>query len=191
MEDKAAFRKNALKMRSSLFSSAAEKEQADRQISEHFTALPVLKDIRTVLCYVSYRAETDTAGIIEKLLSDNYTVAVPRCRAHGQMDFFRIRSLSELKPSSLGIPEPEFREENRVTVFTDTLCVVPGTAFDRKGNRTGYGGGYYDRFLAAEKNIITAGLCYHSLLFDEVPSEPHDECVDYIITEKGIIKINE
>ena len=70
------------------------------------------------------------------------------------------------------------------------LCIVPGTAFDLKGNRTGYGGGYYDRFLSREKDVTPAGICYSPLIFDTVPSEPHDISVDYIITEKGIININ-
>lgn len=188
--DKSEFRKISLKKRAELFSDASEKEQADIRIYNNILTSDILKGIKQVLVYVSYRHETDTLRLIDYLLSENVRVAVPRCRKEGMMDFFVMNSLSELKPSAMGIPEPEYTESSMVRDFSDTLCIVPGTAFDLKGNRTGYGGGYYDRFISAEKDIITAGLCYHSLVYDEVPSEPHDQSVDYIITEKGIININ-
>lgn len=189
--DKISFRKNALKKRSELFATAAEKEEADRLIFSNLMKSGILRNIRTVLTYVSYRHEADTLKIISGLLSEEMSIAVPKCGKNGAMDFFRINSMDELKPSSMGIPEPEYSTDRLVTDFSGALCIVPGTAFDRKGNRTGYGGGYYDRFLSAEKDILTAGLCYQALLYDEVPSEPHDERVDYIITEKGFIRINE
>lgn len=188
--DKSVFRKMASGRRASLFSSPEEKAAADSGIFKNFTDSGLLNNIRMVLTYVSYRDEADTFKIMEYLLASGKEVAVPRCRKHGQMDFFKIKSMSELKPSSLGIPEPDYDENFLVNDFSDTLCIVPGIAFDLRGNRTGYGGGYYDRFLSAEKDIITAGLCYHSLVYDAVPSEPHDMSVDHIITEKGLIKIN-
>lgn len=189
--DKKEFRKAALKKRSELFCSASEKEAADSRIFDNLVSSGILKGIRCVLTYVSYRSEADTLKLINYLLSSGVRVAVPLCGKNGQMSFYSISSLSELELSEKGIPEPSEERAEKVMDFTDTLCIVPGTAFDRKGNRTGYGGGYYDRFIAAETEIITAGLCYHSLLYDEVPSEPHDKSVDYIITEKGFIKINE
>lgn len=188
--DKVSFRKMASGKRSSLFSAKEEKASSDMKIYENFINSGLLKNIRMVLTYVSVNDEADTIKIIEYLLSSGFRVAVPRCRKHGQMDFFEIGSIAELKPSSMGIPEPEYDEKYMIKDFSDTLCIVPGMAFDMSGNRTGYGGGYYDRFLAAETEIITAGLCYHSLIYDAVPSEPHDKRVDHIITEKGLIRIN-
>ncbi len=189
--DKQQFRKAALKKRSGLFESASDKQLADSLIFENILKSGILNDIRCVLTYVSCKGEADTLKLIDWILSEGKEAGVPRCGKSGHMDFFRIKSRSDLRLSSIGIPEPEYDERNLIRDFSETLCIVPGTAFDMKGNRTGYGGGYYDRFISAEKEILTAGLCYHSLLFDEVPSEPHDECVDYIITEKGFFKINE
>ena len=190
MTDKLLFRKQALKMRSELFSSAEEKKAADSKIFENLKSSGLIGKAELVLTYVSYRDEADTLKLIEYLLEEGITVAVPRCRKQGQMDFFTIKSLGDLKPSSMGIPEPEYDERNLVRDFTGALCIVPGTAFDLKGNRTGYGGGYYDRFLSSEKDVTPAGICYSPLIFDSVPSEAHDISVDYIITEKGIININ-
>ena len=190
MTDKLLFRKQALKMRSELFLSSEEKKEADLRIFENLKASGLTGKAELVLTYVSYRDETDTLKLIEYLLAEGKTVAVPRCRKQGQMDFFKIKSLGDLKPSSMGIPEPEYDERHLVRDFSGALCIVPGTAFDLKGNRTGYGGGYYDRFLSREKDVTPAGICYSPLIFDVVPSEPHDISVDYIITEKGIIDIN-
>ena len=188
--DKLLFRKQALKKRSGLFSSAEEKKKADMKIFENLITSCLTEKAELVLTYVSYRDEADTLKLIEYLLAEGISVAVPRCRKQGQMDFFTIKSFDDLNPSFMGIPEPEYSESTLVHDFTGALCIVPGTAFDLKGNRTGYGGGYYDRFLSREKDIVTAGICYSPLIFDEVPSEPHDISVDYIITEKGIININ-
>ena len=188
--DKLLFRKQALKKRSGLFSSAEEKKEADMKIFENLITSCLTEKAELVLTYVSYRDEADTLKLIEYLLTEGISVAVPRCRKQGQMDFFLIKSFDDLKPSFMGIPEPEYDVTRLVRDFTGALCIVPGTAFDLKGNRTGYGGGYYDRVLSREKDIVTAGICYSPLIFDEVPSEPHDISVDYIITEKGIININ-
>lgn len=190
MNDKLLFRKQALKKRSELFESAEKKKEADLKILENLKASGLIEKAELVLVYVSYRDEADTLELIKYLLLKGIKVAVPRCRKQGQMDFFTIENLGELKPSSMGIPEPEYDEKRLVRDFTGALCIVPGTAFDLKGMRTGYGGGYYDRFLSREKNITSAGICYDLLIYDEVPSEPHDISVDHIITEKGLIDIN-
>ena len=190
MNDKLLFRKQALKTRSGLFQTLEEKKEADRKIFENLIGSGLIGKADLVLTYVSYRDETDTLKLLEYLLAEGKATAVPRCRKQGQMDFFLIKSFDDLKPSFMGIPEPEYDVTRLVHDFTGALCIVPGTAFDLKGNRTGYGGGYYDRFLSREKDVTPAGICYSPLVFDTVPSEPHDISVDYIITEKGIININ-
>ena len=188
--DKQSFRKTASERRASLFVSDSEKSAADTLICKHVFRWEFLKNKKNNISYVSFAHEADTLQIIEKLLIRSYTVAVPKCKSQGRMDFYRIKSLSDLTPSKWGIPEPEESEETLFTDFSDAVCIVPGMAFDLSGNRTGYGGGFYDRFLAAAKGITSVGICYDSLIYESVPTEPHDISVDYIITEKGIMKIN-
>jgi 5-formyltetrahydrofolate cyclo-ligase len=66
--------------------------------------------------------------------------------------------------------------------------LVPGVAFDKRGYRVGYGGGYYDRFFnKLEKSVIKIGLCYEMQILTEVPTDNYDIPIDYIITEKGLI----
>ena len=121
MTDKLLFRKQALKMRSELFPSAEEKKAADLKIFENLKASGLIGKAELVLTYVSYRDETDTLKLIEYLLGKGKTVAVPRCRMQGQMDFFTIKDLSDLKPSSMGIPEPEY-DERYLVVILPVLC---------------------------------------------------------------------
>ena len=67
--------------------------------------------------------------------------------------------------------------------------LIPGLAFDRDGNRLGYGGGFYDRYLGEHKEIIGAALSYDFQLVDRLPAENHDRPVDYIVTPGEIMKI--
>ena len=92
-------------------------------------------------------------------------------------------------------PEPAVEESRRVTLRDIDLVVIPGTGFDVKGNRLGYGGGYYDRLLSYEatqmsraEHIPTVALAFEEQIGDEIPAEPHDIKVDIIITDKRIIR---
>ncbi len=188
--NKSEFRKEALLKRNGLFHSSDEKKISDDLILNYFLNSTILDTTQKVLTYVSFRSEVDTIGLINYVLDRKLILAVPRCGTFGKMDFFRIDSLNDLIPSRYGIPEPADNPLRCITEFENTVCIVPGLAFDISGKRMGYGGGYYDRFLSAHPEIITVGLCYNLLLSESVPSESHDISVDYIITEKGLIKIN-
>lgn len=188
--DKNEFRKNAKFRRAELFSSEIKKIEADSNIFNYFLKFDKLRDLNTFLIYVSTENEVGTKLLIKYLLSENKVVAVPVCKNKGIMHFIKINSIEDLTESFYGIPEPVLDEDKMITEFKNAVCIVPGVSFDRTGKRIGYGGGYYDRFLEKADNILTIGLCYESMLCDFVPSEPHDKSVDYIITEKGIIKIH-
>ncbi|MDC0620042.1 5-formyltetrahydrofolate cyclo-ligase [Candidatus Pelagibacter ubique] len=96
-------------------------------------------------------------------------------------------SFSEpLKINKYGIPEPEAKN----IVYPDVL-LIPLVAFDKNLNRLGYGGGYYDRLiekLSKKKNIIKIGLAFSIQEIDKVPTNMYDQKLDYIVTNKNIIK---
>ncbi|MBP1564456.1 MAG: 5-formyltetrahydrofolate cyclo-ligase [Oscillospiraceae bacterium] len=190
MDSKSILRKQYKLRRASLFVSDADKKKADDAIKEYFISLKKSHNISVFLVYVSFRDEVDTKELIEYLLSSGGKVAVPRCYDNGRMEFFVISSLENLRTSAYGILEPEDDERFRVTDFENSLCIVPGLAFDSSGMRIGYGGGYYDRFLEKHENMISVGFCYDSLIEKSVLTEKHDRKVDYIITEKGIMRTN-
>jgi 5-formyltetrahydrofolate cyclo-ligase len=99
------------------------------------------------------------------------------------MTFHTVQAESDFSPDDFGIPAP--REELPAAEATArTLCVLPGLAAGRDGSRLGYGGGFYDRFLATFAGITVFPI-YDFLLFDTLPTEPFDRPVDILIAEKG------
>ncbi len=102
------------------------------------------------------------------------------------MDFYSWSFSEPLKINKYGIPEPESKN----IVYPDVL-LIPLVAFDKNLNRLGYGGGYYDRLiekLSKKKNIIKIGLAFSVQEIDKVPINMHDQKLDYIVTNKNIIK---
>ncbi len=67
---------------------------------------------------------------------------------------------------------------------------MPGTVFDKEGNRIGYGGGFYDRFLASHPYIIKTALAYEAVITDKLPIGEHDIAVNYIVTEERTVLCN-
>ena len=100
-------------------------------------------------------------------------------------DMYFTKYSTNLVKGMYGIAEPEVKVSE--TIKANAIAFIPGLAFDTKFNRMGRGKGYYDKILK-DKNIIKVGVIHSSLLFDEIPSEEHDVKMDYILTEKGIIK---
>jgi len=103
-----------------------------------------------ILVYVSAGTEIDTADIIGHSFENGKRVAVPHCR-NGKMDFYEIHSTDELVKRQFGIPTVDITDRKPVFLTDKTLCIVPALCVDLNGNRIGYGGGYYDRFLSINK----------------------------------------
>lgn len=170
--------------------SLSDKDNKDRKICERLLNSDLYKKAQTLFCYAALNDEINTDSIIEKALKDGKKVALPCCTdLSGNMDFYYIKSLSELTPGAFGIREPDPRVCEKVKSFTDSICLVPALAFDKSGYRLGYGKGYYDRFIK-KFIIISVGLCYNEFLRETLPAEDHDEAVDYIATESEIFCLN-
>ena len=101
----------------------------------------------------------------------------------------RVTALSQLVPGAYGLPEPG-RDCPEIAPEAIDVVLVPGTAFDAGGGRMGYGGGYYDRFLSANR-CTAAALAYECQVIRRVPTEAHDVPMDYIITPAGILTCDE
>lgn len=185
------FRKKVLEERNKKYTDGLKKSECDKKIFDLFFSSELYKNSNLFLVYVSFGSEADTRNIINKIIGDKKRVAVPKCTGKGIMTFIEIKSLDELIPGKYGIPEPEYNDTARIDNYSGAVCLTPGAAFDIAGKRIGYGGGYYDRYLSVRPDILRAGICYSEFLFDAVPSEQHDISVSYIITEKGITKVNE
>lgn len=167
---------------------------------------PLFQSAREIYCYASFRGEVETGRLMEEAWKSGKRVALPRVRDKGQMDFYYIDSLLELSCGYQGILEPA-KDTSRIALpgakrpsgkagrrnnaqadsakSAETLIILPGAAFDREGNRLGYGKGFYDRYLRAHPGCGRIGLAYSVQCMEKIPADPHDFCVEAVITEKG------
>ncbi len=183
---KKRLRKRVLAVRMGL--DRSQVEVSGQAILERVLGLEAYRRAKLVHTYVSSKEnEVDTRALICTCLAQGKRVAVPvvmpgaKAMAHALID-----GLDQLVVGSYGLAQPDPAEivwlpaEARID-----LVVVPGLAFDRRGQRIGWGGGYYDRFLA-QVQTVKIGLCYDELVLDCIPGEPHDVPVDVVVAETAI-----
>ena len=171
--------------------SPQTKALLDSGVFDRIIRLRQYRNAKIVITYVSKDIEVDTLKLIEKAIDDGKTVAVPKCvKGTRNIDFYCIHSLDMLEKSTFGVMEPKTEQCQKLTDFSDSVCIVPGMSFDVKGFRLGYGKGYYDRFLA-EYSGTTVGICYASCVrWKDLPRNKHDKPVDLIVTENYIRRTN-
>ena len=162
------------------------KARLDKALTARVLGLEGYKSCRTLFIFVSSPIECDTSQIISDALQSGKQVAVPRCAdKSGKMDFYYIKSTSDLSRGTFSLMEPDPEKCEKVTDFSTGLCIVPGLCFDLEGYRVGFGKGYYDRFLDAFGGV-TAGICYSKYTEKQLPRGTHDRHTDILVTEKFI-----
>ncbi len=148
------------------------------QLGQLLRQTQLYQQARTIYGYLSFNQEVRTVPILEQALRDGKQVAVPR--VYGQeMKFHLLEDLSLAAPGYFGIPEPP--ETAPIAQDETALVLMPGLAFDRQGHRVGYGGGFYDRFLAAEPRHPTLALCYDFQVFPTLETQAHDIPADLVL----------
>ncbi len=166
--------------------SPDEKEILDSKMRENFLESDIYRKAKIVLTFISVGNEPDTRELLRRIWHDGKTAAVPKCLPEHKMSFYAVKSFDDCRDGAYGIPEPEdFCVEADVT-GENVICLVPGLAFDRKGMRIGYGGGYYDRFLKNHPNVCAMGYCTEMCIIEKVPIEDTDIGVQGLITEKTV-----
>lgn len=179
--DKQDIRRKILEQRKQL--NFELKKNLDKAICERLEIFESFKIAHTIFAYISHLNEVDTRPCIEPHLLEK-TFVLPSTKGE-HIQLVRLRSFDELKVGEFGIYEPA--DPTAVHAHEDIqLAIIPGVAFDLNGNRVGYGGGYFDRFLK-KINCTTIALAYEFQIVDQVPTEPYDVPVDYIVTERRII----
>ena len=128
--------------------------------------------------YLPYNQEVRTVAMLEQAIRDGKRVAVPKCYGE-EMRFIWMDDLSQVEKGYAGIPEPV--ADGPVADDETALVLMPGLAFDPQGHRIGYGGGFYDRFLAAEPGHPTLALCYDFQMLPHLETEEFDIPVDAVI----------
>lgn len=189
-----------------LRNSLTEKERERRcvRIREQLVLCEMWKQAESVLTYVSYGTEVSTRELIGLALLEGKRVFCPRVEGK-KIEFYRILSENDLTPGFRGILEPDGKterferkgqEETHATLrqrasdgalpekSPKALLLAPGTVFDRKGNRMGYGGGYYDRYLGQfpeNTRPYCVGLCFSCQLAERIAVQKHDIRMDMVI----------
>lgn len=160
------------------------RRKSDRAIARRLLAMPEYQAADTVFCFVGTSREIDTRPILEAALEAGKQLCVPLCTAPGQMEPRQITALNQLAPGSFGIPEPS-ADALLFPVDAIDFAVLPCVTCNHAGQRVGHGGGYYDRFLSRYRGG-TVLLCRELLIRQEIPVEPHDYPVPWVLTERGL-----
>ena len=184
-ETKEEIREKYRKIRAQIPSET--RKHADSQIAERLFNRPEYRDARIIYCYMSFKDEADTASIIDESVRLGKQVALPRVSGKRKMEFFFISGQKDLVTGFMGIKEPAGYCLEASAPSEDALVLLPGLAFDRSGARLGYGGGFYDTYLAKHAGCKKAALAYSAQIAPEIPTEPVDVKTDMIITEKELI----
>lgn len=177
--DKRALRREIGAMKRAL--SAEEIARRSAILAQRLCDTDLYREANALYAYLAFNQEVRTIPIIERAWADGKRVAVPKVVGDA-MVFIWIDRLDAVAPAgAFGIPEPV--ADGPIADDEAALMLMPGIAFDARGHRVGYGGGYYDRYLAAHPNHPTLALCYDFQLLEHIDPDPHDLPVDRVITD--------
>jgi 5-formyltetrahydrofolate cyclo-ligase len=182
---KEKIRKQVLDARSQL--TPEQRRAKSAEIEAKLFRLPEYRAASVVLFYASFRSEVETHHMIRRALAEGKRVVLPRVKGK-ELELFEIKSFDkDVLPGAWGIPEPD---SSRQAELKDLgLIVVPGAAFDEKGNRIGYGAGFYDKLLPLYTGR-TAALAFELQIVPDAPADLHDIPMQKIVTEKRIIDVH-
>ncbi len=143
------------------------------------------------LFFISFRSEIYTHDLIKDRLTEGLIVLVPKSIVtEHRLEIYRIQDWEQdLVTGAYGILEPRTETTERIQdpAVIDSV-LVPGSVFDRRCGRYGYGGGFYDRFLSGEAlNAVRIGLAFHFQIMDHIPLAPHDQRLDIIVTDQETV----
>lgn len=174
--------------------SHIEIEKVSDEIIKQFISSNEYNQADIICTYVAFNQEILTNSFIEYSILNGKKVAVPKVQ-NQEMDFYYITDLSELEIGYYGILEPKTSNKVKEDELKDknVLMIMPGLAFDLKGNRIGYGGGYYDKYLEKHEKVkfLKIAFAYEFQILKDIEVDKFDKKVDQIITSKNWIKIRE
>lgn len=182
---KARLRKEALARRDALDPDI--RREGALSIAKAVMGVPALADAAIVGAFWPIRSEVDPLPIIHELFARGQRVALPKVTPDGLV-FREWRAGEALVPGSFGLSEPR----DDLPPLDPTALIVPLAVFDRRGHRIGYGRGYYDQAierLSRNGPVLTIGIAFSVQEADRVPSEPHDQPLDHLITEAGPVPL--
>lgn len=152
--------------------------EKSEELGRLFLASEEYSAARSIYGYLPYNQEVRTVPMLEQALRDGKRVAVPKCYGD-EMRFIWMDDLSKVEKGYANIPEPI--ADGPIADDETALVLMPGMAFDKEGHRIGYGGGFYDKFLAREQNHPKLALCYDFQMVPSLETEEFDIPVDKVL----------
>lgn len=185
--DKISLRKKILAERSKI--SKEDHLSMGNKIIDTFKSTNLYKNSQMIMIYLSFGTEIHNHEFIKDALAEGKKILVPvTFHEPRMMKPSEIKSFDELEPGYYNILSPKEKYIRFVDKSQIDLIIVPGAVFDKEGYRIGYGGGYYDRFLA-DLSAPRLSFAFEMQLRDQVPRDDFDIPVEYIITEERFITI--
>jgi 5-formyltetrahydrofolate cyclo-ligase len=179
---KKILRKQVLELRFNL--SSEERKRKSQEIGQRLFSIPEFHEARTILFFASFRSEVETGDMIRRALAMGKRVVLPKVKDR-ELALFRITDFDkDVAPGAWNIPEPAKGTPSDLQDID--LIIVPGAAFDEKGNRLGYGAGFYDKLLSDYRKT-TIALAFEVQIVPTVPADQHDIPIKKIVTEKRVI----
>ncbi|MBQ0759940.1 MAG: 5-formyltetrahydrofolate cyclo-ligase [Zhongshania sp.] len=171
---------------------------AANQLMQRLIRLPAFREARHIAAYIASDGEISPAPLLRHASLKNKHCYLPRISqapASNHMDFYRYRYGQTLRPNRYGIGEPSGYRRQAQASNTLDIVLLPLTGFDKEGRRLGMGGGYYDRAFAYKRNKkmrkpIMIGLAHHCQEVNALPSDGWDIPLDFIVTDRQVIKVN-
>lgn len=174
--DKQALRKQIREQKRAM--TIEEIERASARLGELFAASELYRNAKTIYGYLPYNQEVRTVPMLQRALREGKRIAVPKVFGD-EMKFIYLEDLTRVEKGYAGIPEPI--DDGPVADDKTALVLMPGLAFDLAGHRIGYGGGFYDKFLASEPEHPTLALCYAFQMLPQLETEEFDIPVDCVL----------
>lgn len=186
---KKELRKKIIAARNDLPREAVDAKSA--AIFQKIVCLEHYQKAEIIMTYLSIRNEVETESFILKARSEGKRVVIPVCRKETKTILpAEVKNYPEdLVPGTWGILEPKPDKLYPVDPAEIDLIIVPGVAFDEKGNRLGYGAGYYDRFLPLLRpGVLKIAPAFDLQIVPDVYGGEHDQPVDVVVTETRVLK---
>lgn len=184
MATKRELRKEMIELRAAM--GEATRARIEAMLAARLMGTAMWKRANHLLLFNATYREVSTRSLINMAIMQGKQLYLPRIKDK-DMEFFLVSSRDDLAPGSFGIMEPT----SKISLPADfpydaTLCIVPALACDPDGYRLGFGGGYYDRYLA-KRNLHTVTIVYDRCIVDRLPREETDIPVEAILTERGFV----
>ncbi len=186
MEDKQKIRAQMKDRRDSIPEEI--RREKEKIITSRLLNARWFKKAENILVYAAIQSEVSLWDFVQNAWKSNKRLFFPKVSGR-QMDFFCVHSKKELEKGAFSVLEPDTEKYDLKQFYTvnfspeKSVLLVPGVAFSKEGYRIGYGGGYYDRYLAKHRNLYAVGIAYAEQLLFEIPVEAHDIRLHEIISD--------